>query len=268
MDFTDAFPGSWPLVRKNLPALLGAGVGAIAGSLAAGRRAYKQVQLDNRVKFPTWTERKMPGAMKRRFNIRRRSAYRRRRPFTKRGMSSPDKRIVRSSGILTLTQTASLSAVSSQNVTLSQISTTDLTGIYSLYRIRKVVCHLTPRVDSANSGLANNFVAMVATACDSESTAAPSDVGTVTAYDNSYSKFIKAGTEYRYTFYPKVTNSVDVSGTATAAGSYGMNPWLRLDATGITVPHLSLKIATRTGASTTLNYDYYYDIHFDVRGIH
>lgn len=150
---------------------------------------------------------------------------------------------------------------------LSTVQTSDLTPVYRLYRIRKVVLHLVPRVDNANSGLANNFQGMVAAACDPESTAVPAAITAITAYDNSYQKHIVSGDRFKYTFYPKVTNSVDIGGTATAAGSYAMNPWLRLDATGITVPHLSLKLGVQVTSSTTVSFDAFYEFHFDVKGI-
>jgi len=54
MDFTNSFPGSWNLVRKNLPGLIGAGVGAAAASIAAAGRLYKKFQRDNQPKSPTW----------------------------------------------------------------------------------------------------------------------------------------------------------------------------------------------------------------------
>ena len=100
MDFTNSFPGSWGLVRKNLPTLIGAGVGAIAGSLSAGRRAYKQVQLDNKTRFPTWSEQKMRSLPARRVGgcriTFRRRAVRRTRP-----VSVDYRRVVRSSSALT-----------------------------------------------------------------------------------------------------------------------------------------------------------------------
>ncbi len=127
--------------------------------------------------------------------------------------------------------------------------------------------HLVPRVDPANSGVVNNYQALVAAACDPENTTTPTSIIGITAYDNSYQKFLNAADKFTYTFYPKVTNSIDISGVATAAGSYAMNPWIRLDSTGVTVPHLSLKLGFNVGASTTVAFDYYYDIHFDTRGI-
>lgn len=270
MDPTEIFPGSWSLVKRNLPTLLGAGVGAIAGSLAAGRKAYRQVKQDQlRSKFVTWSERKMPVLKPaRRIGSRRYVRRRYRRLSRAKGMAlNSMKRIVRSTAIGSYTLSAASSLNQSNNITLNQVQTTDLTGIYRLFRLRKVVLHLVPRVDSSNSGVTNNYQAFIACACDPESTAAPSSTLAVTAYDNSYQKFVTSGDRFTYTFYPKVTNTVDLSGAATAVGSYGMNPWLRLDSTGITVPHLSVKFSATTGASTSIVFDYYYDLHFDVKGI-
>lgn len=272
MDFMNSFPGSWSLVRKNLPSLIGAGVGAVAGSFAAGRRAYKEIQKDNQQsRLLTWSSRsKMPIPSVRRVGGMRRRVVRRpyRRIRYSKGMAPlSTKRLVRSTAINSLTQSASTSAYFSANISLNQVQTSDLTAIYRLFRIRKVVVHVIPRVDTANSGVASNFQAFFAAACDPESTATPTSHQQITAYDNSHQKWVTSGDRFTYTFYPKVTNTVDVSGTATAVGSYAINPFLRLDATGITVPHLSMKLGMSTSTATTLVYDWYYDIHFDVRGI-
>lgn len=262
MDVTSPFPASWSLVRKNLPGLLGAGVGALAGSFVAARKAYRQAQVVSR------PIRKMPVRMARPLRAARRRFSRRRYVPRNKGMSLGYRRIVRStaSSSLAITGPAQRNVVN-VNSLLNTIETTDLQGIYSLFRIRKVVLHLVPRVDP---GAATNLQTLVAACCDNESTAVPAGIAQITAYDNSYSKWLVSGDRFTYTFYPKVTNTVDISGTATAAGSYGMNPWLRLDATGITVPHLSLKIgaevATGLGAATQ-SYDYYFDYHIDVKGM-
>lgn len=264
------FPGSWNLVRKNLPGLLGAGVGALAGSIVAGRKAYNQVQADNRrSRFVTWSERKMPVRMARPLRIGRRRFSRRRFVSRNKGMSLGYRRIVRSTAPVAITITGpAATAQSSTNMVLSNVETSDLQAVYRLYRLRKVVLHLVPRVDPGAG--TTQLQTLVAAACDPESTAVPAGVTQVTAYDNSFSKWVQAGQRFTYTFYPKVTNTIDVSGTATAAGSYMMNPWLRLDSVGVNVPHLSLKLAVSTGTglgAATQSFDYYFDHHFDVKGI-
>lgn len=269
MDFLNSFPGSWPLVRKNLPALLGAGVGAIASTYAAGRRAYRAIDRDTRAqRLPTFSYKP---SMPQRVAVRRpRMArpYKTRRYARSKGMNTLDhRRIVRSTALSTLSVTAASSAMNSNNILLNTVQTSDLTPVFRLYRIRKVVMHLVPRVDAANSGLVNNFNVQVAACCDPESTTAPTNTQAITAYDNSYSKWVTSGDKFRYTFYPKVTNTVDISSAATPAGSYAINPWLRLDSVGITVPHLCLKFGATLGGGSTLALDYYFDIHFDVRGI-
>lgn len=267
MDFTNSFPGSWGLVRKNLPTLIGAGVGALAGSLSAGRRAYKQVQLDNKTRFPTWTEQKMRSVPARRVGGRR-ITFRRRAVRRTRPVSIDYRRVVRSSSALT-TLTISAGTFNSvvANIALNGCQTSDLTSAYRLFRIRKVVLHLVPRVDSANSALANNFNCVVAAANDPEGTTVPGSLAAVTAYDNGYMKWLRSSQEFRYTFYPKVVNTVDVSGTATAAGSYAMNPWLQLNATGIAVPHRQLVLVVGCNSTSTISFDYYFDYHFDVKGM-
>ena len=129
---TTIFPGSWQFVKKNLPSLLGAGVGAIAGSISAGRRAYKQVQIDSRTKFPTWSERKMP--LKARVISRRRFPVRR-RTYRRKLTTLGHRRIVRCTNILNPTF-ASIAAGSFQslvfNPVLSAVQTSDLTSAYRL----------------------------------------------------------------------------------------------------------------------------------------
>lgn len=269
MDPTSLFPGSWGLVKRNLPGLVGAGLGSIAGAFVAGRKAYRQIQSDSRrSRFVTWREPNMsvPRAPVLRVG-RRRFPYRRRYVRHNKGMVPNNiRRIVRSSALSSQTIAAGTSTQNSTSITLNQVQTSDLTGIYRLFRLRKAVVHIVPRVDPANSGLANNYQCIIAAACDPETTAAPANFQAVTAYDNSYQKFVTSGDRFKYTFYPKVTNTVD-NGGATAAGSYAMNPWLRLDATGIQIPHLALKLCFQTSAATTINFDVFYDLHFDVRGI-
>lgn len=266
MDFTNSFPGSWSLVRKNLPTLIGAGVGALAGSLSAGRRAYKQVQLDNKNRFPTWSEQKMRSVPARRVGGRR-ITYRRRAIRRTKPVSIDYRRVVRSTALNTITISAGTFNSLISNFSLNACQTSDLLNAYRLYRIRKVVLHLVPRIDPSNSSLANNFTSVAAAANDPEGTTAPGNLSAVTAYDNGYMKWLKSSQEFRYTFYPKVVNSVDVSGVATAAGSYGMNPWLQLNATGITVPHRQLVLAVGCTSTSTISFDFYFDCHFDVKGM-
>lgn len=265
---------AYPLGAANLVA----GLAGVASSLWASHRAQRsQVSVDAAESFPTWKG-EMPLVRAPAFRIggRRRMAYRRRRaPGIKRGMSSFFKTFVRTSGIGTITASTGIVGLNT-NVTLSQVQTTDLTAVYRLYRIKKVVLHLAPRLDSAQAVAlttttwANSQNAFASFACDPEGNATAASSLTqqiVTAYDNSYSKWIASGDKLRYTFYPKAVNTVDVSGAATAAGSYSTNPWLQLNSTGITVPHKSILGVIQTGTTSTQAYDYYFEFHFQVKGI-
>lgn len=239
------------------------GLALATNAIKAGYDAYRAVKSD-----PPFSTTTMP----RSFNRSTKRTYRARKPmrtFRTKGMSiNAVKRIVRSTAPTnSLTLTASTFAGASVNVVLSNVQTTDLTAIYRLYRIHKVVVHAVPRTSSANSGVVNNYQCVIAACCDPENTATPGGIAAITSYDNSHMKWITSDGHFKYTFYPKVTNSVDISGTSTGVGSYATNPWLRLDSTGITVPHLNLKLGVGTGASTNLVIDYYYDVHFDVKGI-
>ena len=107
----------------------------------------------------------------------------------------------------------------------------------------------------------------LAGAAGSSGSHAPANLPAVTAYDNSYQKWITSGDRFTYSFYPKVVNAVGNAGATAYAGSYGMNPWLQLNATGLAIPHQALKLSIQTGAATTLTYDMFFEYHFDVKGI-
>lgn len=254
----DPFPASWGLVKRNLPGLLASGLYTLGSNYLSARRNIIPRQQPN---LPMSTNYRRP------IRMMRRRVYKRK--FNKGMTVNAVKRIVRSTGLQgnALSLVATAASYTTLNNTLSQVQTSDLSPIYRLYRLRKVVLHIVPRVDTANSGVVNNIQCLVAACCDPETTAVPTTMTQVTAYDNSYQKFLTSADRFNYTFYPKVTNSVDISGTATGVGSYASNPWLRLDANGITVPHLSLKVAIQAYQATTIGFDYYFDYHFDVRGI-
>lgn len=267
----DDFPASWRTVKRYLPPLLAYGAGNLYSAWRAGRRASSAISADSSVPVTWQGERPRMAyskkAPRRSFNMRRRY-YRRRVPRAK--MPLGYRRIVRSTGLNAVSIAGSGTQFSSiYDIALSGVQTSDLLATYTQYRIRKVVMHLTPRVDPANSGVSNNFQCLVGACCDSEGPAAPAFFTNVTAYDNSYSKWVNAGEQFTYTFYPKAVNSVDINGTATAAGSYGMNPWLQMTSTGITVPHKRLLYIIQSGSAVSasgLFFDFYFDIHFDVKG--
>lgn len=246
--------------------LLGAAISAGYTAYNLGKAAYANIKRDDKDrKFVTWT---MPKGMKRRLPTRRRY----RPSVTTRSYSGLSKRLVRKTSLFTTTIAPGAAvAYDTRAPQLSQVQTSDLTAIYRLYRLRKVVCYATPRIDPGNSGLLSNQQMYVGMCCDPELNVAPSSLTEVTAYDNHRAVWINAGRTMKYTFYPKAVNSIDVAGTATGVGSYAMNPWIRLDATGITVGHRSLRIFANTGAvaaaSNPISLDYYFEYHFDVKGI-
>lgn len=152
-------------------------------------------------------------------------------------------------------------------IDLAKVQTADLIAKYKLYRIKYVDLILTNRVDPANSGVSNNSAPLIVAACDPASSGVVTSMTQLGAYDNHKASFVPSGRTFTYRFYPKVTNTVNLSGVATAAGSYNSNPWLRCDATGVTIPHLSCVMAVQNTAVsvTTLVYSYYYRIGFEVK---
>lgn len=260
-------------IKKNFGPLLGGAIGAVTGAISAGRAAHRQALLDRASEpFPGVRRpsiRPMAYRSSTRRPLRRRFKRSYRRKSYRKPMSRGTLRIVRTSGINSLTITSSGYSSSASTISLNAVKTSDLTPTYRLYRIRKVVLHLVPRVDTSDSGVVNNFNAFIAAACNPEGTSsAPANMQDITAFDNSYSKWITSGDRFTYSFVPKVVNEVAGNGgTASASGSYGLNPWLMLTTTGITIPHQQLLLAAQVGAQTTLTYDYFYDIHFDVSGM-
>lgn len=153
------------------------------------------------------------------------------------------------------------------DVKLNQVFTSDLIASYDCYRIRKVVVSIQPRVDAGNSGITNNNVLHVWMACDQTGdSTAPTAAINVGEYANHKYSTIPSGQRFYYTFYPKAINTVDNNGTATNVGSYGMNPWINLNTSGVNIPHKRLLwyIASSGGTSTT-PYDLTYQIYFDVK---
>lgn len=255
------------------PLRLAAAAGAVAFSLWASHRAQRaQIAVDSSERFPTWKG-EMPLARAMKVGGRRRPVYRRRfRQGVKRGMSSLYRSFVRMSGPFSVTAAAVPSAFVKSDVTLSMVQTSDLTAVYRLYRIKKVVLHLAPRLDpaQATSTTVQNITCLASFACDPEGYSGAASTLTnqiVTAYDNSYSKILPSGAKYRYTFYPKVVNAVGNAGATAYVGSYATNPWLQLNAGGVAIPHQQLIGLLQTGSNNSQVYDYYLEIHFDVKGV-
>lgn len=243
--------------------LLGLGATALSTAIKLGRRSYAQASRDP--PFPTSTT--MP-----RFVPKAKTSYRRRMPsYTKsRKVSIRPYRSIRRANASSLVMTGSgVSNGYRLSPQLAFVPNADLLGAYRQYRIRKVVFRMTPRVDPASSGLVNNFQFQVSAANFVEGGAAvPASINDITIYDNYFTKYVNSGEDFVYTFYPKVTNSVQGTAAAQASGSYATNPWLKMDATGITVPHEQLLVYVQTGASptpTVINWDGFIEIFFDVK---
>lgn len=146
--------------------------------------------------------------------------------------------------------TASVVTLVSGNVkvatdtTLNSIFLSDLVQAYDMYRIRKVVFEVVPYYDpatggpGANAGNQHGSNYFITFACDSTggfTTASWSNEQDLAQFENYKYKSIVAGEKAFYTFYPKVTNTVDNSGTAVPAGNYTVNPWLNMSR--VDVPH-------------------------------
>lgn len=239
---------------------------------AAAAQVYNAFRVGQRI--PPTTSRTFPTfSMKSGPSRARRVAGRRRRYIRpRRSLKLTDyRRVVRCGGTFDSTQPANSSFfATTHNFSLNDVKTDDLVAAYRLFRLRKVVVYVTPRLDPANSGLVNNFQARISAACDPEGVALGTLTGPtiISAYDNSRDSFVTSGKTFKYTFYPKCVNTVDNAGTATAAGSYAMNPWLQLNATGIQIPHRQLLLGySMSGVTTGLAFSRYFEYHFDVKGM-
>lgn len=147
-------------------------------------------------------------------------------------------------------------------VYLNQVYTTDLIAGFDSYRIKRVIFTLQPQVDTAQS-YSNLHVYC---ANDPNATGGVPSSGSATAqYENFKYGTVASGQSYKYSFYPKVLNSIDIGGTANGLGSYGKyNPWLVLSSTGITIPHYRLLAWVNTAtASNTAVMAYTFTIEFD-----
>lgn len=157
----------------------------------------------------------------------------------------------------------------SQSIQFSLLATADLQSLFEKYRILKVTTVFTPRLDPGNSGLANNSQLTICCACDEEgTTTAPVLMSDPGSFANHKIGTLVAGKSFYYTYTPKVINSVNISGAATAVGAYGRNPWLLCNSQGVTVPHQRLRYFIYTPNTTiTPSVDWYHIIHFQVAGI-
>lgn len=243
--------------------LLGLGATALSTAFKLGRRAYQQSINDP--PFPTTT---MPVKMSRPLKV----AGRRRnypRTFGRRRNTPLYRQYRRSATATTFLSTTTISGGYILSPTLGGVPTADISSAYRMFRIRKCVFTMYPRVDPANSGLVNNFQYTAYMANNPEGpVAAPTSINDMSIYDNCASKPLVSGQVFTYTFYPKVTNSVQGASTAVSAGSYATNPWLKFDAAGLAVPHQQLLVFVQQGGtpgSTTINFEGYVTIYFDVK---
>lgn len=156
------------------------------------------------------------------------------------------------------------------DITLNQVYTTDIISTFDVYRIRKVVVEITPQVDLGNNGVVNNSTLHFTCANDTNG-----DVTSVVSaqYASSFGNYkygsALSGGKYLYTFYPKVSNTIDVNGTASGLGNYATNPWIKLDPNGIQVPHHRLlTYIASTNTASTQKVDFTYTIYFDVKRLH
>lgn len=154
----------------------------------------------------------------------------------------------------------------SQDINLGAFYTADLVNVYDQFRIKSCTVEFLPQVDLGNNGISLNSCLHCYTACDTIATiTTPATAGIVTGFNNYKYGSVASGGKYLYTFYPKVVNTVDNAGTAVAAGSYQTNPWLSLNANGLTIPHHRLVYFILNGGASTQKLGVTYTITFEVK---
>jgi len=252
----------------------------LSGAIAVGSSLYslatrqRSAVAQDSSTFPTWSSSYRGPSMPKYAYPARRAAGRRRRymrrSYVPRFVKPRRPELVQSFVRSTLAQdwislTASTATTTSFAFSMNQIAIADLAATFQFYRIRKIVIHLVPRVDSANSGLANNFSCQISAACDPSRLTSVATALEVLSYGNSAQKMVNSGGSFHYTFYPKVVNTVSNAGVAAQVGSYGMNPWINFS--DITIAHQRLLLGLTCGNSTTLSFNGFVDFHFDCKGI-
>lgn len=160
------------------------------------------------------------------------------------------------------------------NVTLSQVFLTDILPVFDVYRMKRVTIEVIPRwdtganyVSTSGGAIGPNDTIWAVAACDpaNESIAAPT-LDVVSKFGNYKCQPIVSGGNFKYSFYPKVSNSVQGASASVNSGSYGkFNPWLKMDADGVLVPHSNIIFGLQTAfaASLVTSYTYTLTIEFD-----
>lgn len=157
---------------------------------------------------------------------------------------------------------------SSYQPKLSDCVTSDLEAVFNEYKLVKCVVRWTLRKDPSSANSAGYQVYQIALANDPEGIT-PSAFNQTTAYANHRRGYLQSGQDFKYTFVPKATGAVGISGTATAVTTFRQNPWIYLNATGITVPHsqMNYSIMSTDTTAATIQAEYCIDYHFMVKGI-
>ncbi len=186
-------------------------------------------------------------------------AARRRSNSTRLGYSS-GRRFIRTSsfGVATLVAGEASGYV---DPTLNQVQTSDLIGMFDMYRIRQVRFRLIPAADPGQSGVVNNGDAWVAVACDPIGQYTAPTWTQVTAFENSKVLPLLTGKELTYVFRPKAIN-------ALSAGNLAVNQsdWLILNASGAAIPHQRLYYDIKSSiGSSTASYTFVLEFDIEVR---
>lgn len=139
------------------------------------------------------------------------------------------------------------------DLALNLVQTTDIGGTWDMYRIKKIMVTVAPQVDPGNSGVVNNASLQWYFACDHIGAINSANFLNVGAFQNHKMIVTASGASASYMFYPKVTNTVDVSGTASAVGAYGAsNPWINCTTAGFAVPHKRLLLCCTSNDTTSV----------------
>jgi hypothetical protein len=147
------------------------------------------------------------------------------------------------------------------NIGLGQ--TTDLTGQWDQYRVNWVEFIFTPEFDPGQSGVTNNAVITVYTACDPAAHYASPTAAQIGAFTNHKVTSLVSTKVGRYRFKPKAVNTL-------AGGNFAnTTDWLQCTTAGVAVAHQRLLIAATTQvAADVLSFTGYYRYSVTLKGVY
>lgn len=135
--------------------------------------------------------------------------------------------VVRSTNVATLGVLVGGTLTGNLSPTLATVDNADIKAMFRRYRIVKATVTFTPRYDPGVGTTTPSGSFTIACCNDPDGPAvAPASIKDISSYTNSKVSSVLSGQEFKYTYYPRVTNTVwdgtssVAAGSATASGSW------------------------------------------------